>query len=1543
MTEFGNLLRYYRRNCTDPERGGSLTQERLGEFIGRYLGDLGFTGAAISNWENGRSAPSQNDRLVLLALVKALHHCGGLPGLVDANRLLAAGNYLTLLSSDIQEIDPAWFEDECQAQAIPEESAAIVTEQRWARLKPFLPETLYRQMELAPREGRQLLCLDQLKQLLRTVATYLPHHLALSLLKNDTHLLDQPQGTFLAGTLLFADISGFTNLSERLRRMGGKEGAEELVRIINEYLDVMLAILFQYGGQLIKFGGDAMLCLFTGENQGAMEAIWAAWEMKDAMALHFAEVEALHEVFPLSMKVGHSSGLLFATTVGNEIHQEYIITGSAVERTARAEAIAQRGQVIISAETYQEVKEWVQVEGLPESQEYFRVISVFSKKQAHSQSLWATIEQGLSDPALDVWEIVAQLERLAPYLPVGLLPQLVYDPRLEYVTGQHRQVTVLFANFVGMNDIIEAYGTGRASAITNVLNHYFQLMQEEAHYYGGVTNKVDLYDQGDKLMVLFGAPVAHERDARRAALAALAMQQALHRVSDPLAAVFLRQRIGVHSGFVFAGHVGSDAHHRREYTVMGDTVNLAARLMSAADAGEVLISAEVWQQIAPEFGAEALPDLKLKGISEPVAAYRLLEARDLTPRERPRRMLHAPLVGREQELQELVQLADGLLFGEGKKVIALTGEGGVGKSRLVAEWKQQVQRVTDPAQTVRWLYGYSHSYGQRTYGVFIEIIEQLINLSETDTPSDKWNKLGQLLRASQANQTQDWTNRFISQLAYLGYFLGFDLGLRQGLNEYITGLEAETLRLQTWLALADLFTYVATLQPLILILEDWHWADEASLDLLQFLVDKIDDRTPILFCLVFRAQKEHPTWQIWQSLCRDYPYCQAFSLRELGAGAGENLLMKLLQTEQTPDPALTGLMRAETDGNPLYIEEVLHRLLAEELLMEEQGVWRLARPISRTTVPDSLYQVIQSRIDDLDFGSPGARRILWLAAVLGTTFTEAALRYLFESLGREVTEFQRHMRELGNAALLERARVKAGEGELPGFRFRHGLVQQVAYENMPITHRRQYHRQVAEWIEVTRGENLQPFYECLSEHYDRANHAPKALHYHHLAGQQDTRAFANARARAHFERALELAGAASPPAAVLGQIHFELGKVLAVMGEYDQALERLKRAFELYGDTEAIAARVQICYEIGRLYERLGGQQNFQFALEWHDTGLALLPSPDMAEAALLHALAGIVWLRRGDFSTAENNANQSLAIGQQAGARSETGFAHRLLSICLHAQGRLQEAMVHCQHSIDICAERSDLIGLAKDYANQGVLALEMDDWRQAQQAYLQAIAVLEQVGDRFQLARASCNLGDLYFHLGDLAQGLAYANQGLALYARIGSPQGQIFAHAVIAALLWRAGDLLAARQHLDEAQALIDQHDIAMHQPMISRWSAQVYLTAGESDQAKAEIERALAFQADMQADEIEPLQRLRAQVLAEQGQKQQAIEILEASLQRLQEAGLQYQTGQALLSLAQMLTKSEAAQAQRYAENARAIFASLSASLDEAKAAMLLSSF
>ena len=1412
---------------------------------------------------------------------------------------------------------------------------SALTDKDWKRMQKYLPAEIY-------QEKHEATCLARMNQLLRAVVTYLPRHVALELLQEP--VVAENKGRFLEGTLLFADLAEFTSLSEKLRKLDGQAGAEKLVQIINKYLDTMLHILFRYDGLLIRFGGDALLCLFTGNDhdQGAMNAVSAAWEMKQAMNEHLGENKLSQEIFPLSMKAGSNSGRLFAAHIGTPEHMEYILTGPAVERTAQAESAADAGEILVSRETYQLIEDYVQVQELAGNPGFYRVKGVHSAPVATGRDRWRKIEGILSGFRADLCALAERLDALTPYLPTGILSQLVYDPQQGQIEGQYRQVTILFANIVGMSKIMHARGDDEAG-ITFDLSQYFQAMQEEVQYYGGVINKVDLYDQGDKLVITFGAPVAHEKDTQRAVLTALAMQNALKRLPSPTAK-FLSQRIGINTGFVFAGNVGSPECNQREYTVMGDDVNLAARLMSAAKPGQILISQNVWDKTQSYCMAEELAPTKVEGKSGLIPLYLLQKARDIREARDLSRLIHSDVVGRTTELDHLLEWFHDLVSGAGRQIVAIIGEAGVGKTRLVKEWQREAETGETPGSAT-WLTSCGHAYGQKANGIFVEIVEQLLAFADDDTPEERWNKLSARVEDTCARSAPGWFEEFSTRLAYLGHFLALDLSMARDLSERITPLEAEKLLLQTRLVICDLLEHAAQEQPLILILDDLHWADKASLDMLKFILNKISDDAPLFFCLIYRLQKERPIWQAWQEIERSHPDCHSMSLQELGDANGRQLLFNLLQTGQLAQDFQAMILK-ETNGNPLYVEEVLCSLIEKgAIVRQDGGGWRIAQSVEQIDVPDTLQQIIQSRIDELDFGSsPGSRRVLWMASVIGEEFTEDVLRHLFTGAGRQEHEMSVHIRELMNAAMIQKVKIVEAGRPRWAYQFRHGLVRQVAYENILVNKQREYHGRVGSYLEEKHCQDLERHYHRLAYHYDQGEQWEKAFEYHRLAGQRDAQAYANHEAASHLQRAIEIAGHVDPGVEALAQVHSEMGKVLSIMGEFDNGLEHLERACDLLegiSDEAAKLSRARVCYHIGRTYEQKGGSENLATALKWQGKGLAVLPQVPTAEAALLHVLGGIIGVRQDDLDRVVRESEQALSIAQVAGARSELGAAHRLLSVSARARGRLDSAMEHCQRGIEVDQGLSDLIALAKDYSNQGVIALDMGNWQLAKEADLKAIGILERVGEKYQLAITCCNLADKYRCLGDLAVGLDYARRGLDIFTRIGSSQGTIFAHAVLAPLFWRQGDLEQARSQLLKARELIEAQETTAFEPDVGRWLAQVYLTEGDIGRAEAEIQALLAPGTKL-GIEAEPIHRLRGQILAAQGKLAEAAQVLQESLKRLEQDQAVYEMACTLLALAEVLAQMEgkAPEARACAERARRIFADLSAKLDLQEAGELV---
>ncbi|MCK5642533.1 MAG: adenylate/guanylate cyclase domain-containing protein, partial [Gammaproteobacteria bacterium] len=435
------------------------------------------------------------------------------------------------------------------------------------------------------------------RSLLKSIVAYIPELIVEQRIV-DPHLPDV-HGQFHQGTLVFADISGFTTMSEKLSELG-KEGAEELNGILNRHFTRMLDITLPHRGAQLKFGGDSMFLLFLGQ-QHAARAVRCALQMQQAME-EFGQLSTSQGIFRLEMSIGINSGELFAASVGSPRDRLYcIFTGREVNRTAKIEAAANAGEILIGCGTLHELSGNVKVGQGREG--YYQVRSLSARLKS-ILPYEVDLKEGLSESAIEV---------LASYLPPRLVERLRDNPERAGVEGEHRRVTVMFVNLLGTSAAIEQYGADRVRALTQLLNDYFLMVHAVVNKYEGVLVGCDINTTGDKLLITFGSPVAHEDDDERAVLCAQEIKQLLAGSNLPF-----KQRIGINSGYVFTGELGSP--WRKEYTVMGDQVNVAARLMSVAQEGQILMGHSTYQGVAGKFVLQAQQPVKVKGKSQPVAA-----------------------------------------------------------------------------------------------------------------------------------------------------------------------------------------------------------------------------------------------------------------------------------------------------------------------------------------------------------------------------------------------------------------------------------------------------------------------------------------------------------------------------------------------------------------------------------------------------------------------------------------------------------------------------------------------------------------------------------------------------------------------------------------------------------------------------------------------------------------------------------------------------------------------------------------------------------
>ncbi len=1380
-----------------------------------------------------------------------------------------------------------------------------------ADLRDCLPASLQRQCLLGSEITAPHPCAQYLTALLRAVSTYLPRQVVVPLLANPDR--GKVEGTFTHGTVMFADISGFTAMSEQLSQLG-KQGAEEITAIVNRFFAALLEVTGHHRGDLLKFGGDALI-VFFGDQGHAHRACLAALQMQDTMS-RFSKTSTSQGVFRLRMSIGLGTGPLFMAKLGSEAGMEFAVMGQGMARMAQAEDRALAGEIFIDVDTYRAAADQVNVQ---EAEGGFYQLLAFRGSPDLSgvskDPLVAFLASPMGDDILP-W-IAATAQRicaLSLFLPPGLMDKIKLDPERIAIGGEYRPVTVFFANFYGIDEIIAELGEARSAEITAILNTHFTTMRRIIAKYGGVVNKVDTYAVGHRIMTLFGAPRAHIDDPERAVRAALEMQDAMAAFAElntSCGRFCLKQRIGINTGLVFAGNVGSLT--RQEYSVMGDEVNLAARLMAVANEGQVVISPSTARQSGSAFLLHEQAPVRVKGKSLPVHNYEVLglqEARDRGVRGRDLR----PLIGRDEEWQTIHALTDASLAGE-THVLSIVGDVGMGKSRLL---ELLLTHLSDEHGAVS-ISAACPSFGRHTpYLPWLDVLRTMFGFEPADSNQAKLEKVETLLQ--EADPTwRDWTP-----------LMGQLLGLEAPESDLVSALDAQTRQRMIFRTVIGLVDRVASEQPLLLALDDLQWSDDTSVELVNHVARQITDR-PLLLVLAHRPEEGLDA----TLAVADLPGHTGITLRELSDVDSLRLLDVLLPTTPQMPPNLKQVILNRARGNPLFIEEVAHSLIENYLTLDEEtGTYRARTDLGQIEVPDSVNRVIMSRIDRLDESS---RNVLRVASVIGQRFEQWLLNSIYPY--RHISgELQERLDELSEREILD--------GPLPEllYLFRHVLTREVAYESLLYADRRQLHRRIGESIEGQRGDRLAEYWEVLAYHFSIAEGWEKALNYHLQAARKAQSIYANEAAIHHFHQALQAAEhvAGSEDRQLLA--HEGLGDVLDTTGEYDGALNHIYQAQDLvmavgFFPRDTARRLADLCRKVASIYRK---KSNYETALDWLSGGLIALEGMKAIEVARIYIGGAAVYRRQGKNEEAIDWCQKSLGVASQIQTRDgkqAMARAYYNLGGIYTRQGDLARAVEFCCRSLEVYEEIDDIVGQSQAHINLANAYFEQGDWPRVTQHYLHALEMTRKIGDVYSQALITLNLGGVYLNQGDLDRAAGYYQQSLEMWQELGSNYAIALLHNNMGAVALRKGDL-------DEATTLL-QRSLEMFQEIgSSDFLAEVYrhqalghLGRGALDAALdcAQRSLAVALEQEMQLEEGATRRVLGQVHMARQGPHlAQAEQELRESLRILEGLNSQYEIGKTLFQLARLyLMRGEHAPMQRYLRQAKGIFEELGARLDLAE--------
>jgi class 3 adenylate cyclase/tetratricopeptide (TPR) repeat protein len=1127
---------------------------------------------------------------------------------------------------------------------------------------------------------------------------YVPYHVAEDILR---HPDQDPVGREkrFEAVALFADVSGFTKISEALGK-AGRAGTEELTTILNSYFDPMIDLIQSYGGIIGKFGGDAMTVLFpyTPEERAAVvrRAIQCALDMQANMHRYEAILTSAG-TFKLAMKAGLAMGPVFCATAGDlAVRLEYLIAGYVLDCCADAEHHASQGEVVVHNAMLADAGPLIIVE----QRDGFSCVGALADAAAPAPLV--RLDQAASETS--AWALQC-------YLPPAIA-QLITAGQTGFI-NEHRKVTVLFVSFGGFD---YDHDPGVGARLQTYLLQVIRIVQ----YYDGYLNKVDMGDKGSKYIVLFGAPVAHENDEERATRCAL----------DLLAIPDTPTRIGINTGFVFCGQVGSDA--RREYTVMGDGVNLAARLMQAAAPSQILISGTVRRKLPNTFNCENLQPLRVKGKSQPIEVCAVQGVQGQVRASLNESGYALPMIGRQAQLQQVREWLQRARDGRGQ-VAGISAEAGMGKSRLMAEIAKEAA-----AQGCVYYTGECESYGTNiSYLVWHAIWQDFFGIDPESSPDTQRARLETELAAIDP------------ALARRMPLLGPVLNLPIPDNDLTQSLDAQLrVELQQSMLLACARARAAVI-PQLFFLEDCHWIDPLSAQLLEFIGRNVSD-LPIMLVLLYRPPDEehNPV----AALAR-FSYFHEIRLGEFSTEEAHRLIeLKLAQlfgTDRAAPPELVDRLATKAQGNPFYIEEMVNLIHDRGIDPQDQRAWQAVE------LPDSLHSLIMSRIDQL---RENEKITLKVASVIGRTFKARWLWGAYPPVGTpEETRLY-----LDRLSRLDLTPLDKLEPELE-YLFKHITTQEVAYESLAFSMRAILHENVGDYIEQTYRGTLDRYLDVLALHYGRSRNADKQRIYFVRAGDAARVTYANEAALDYYQRALPLL-----PAAEQSDLKRKLGEIWQLIGQWDDAETSYRDGLALAESVGAEALQAQCQSALGWL---LWHKKSYDEALRWlrraEETFQRLGDGQGVAQAI---GRAGYVFWEQGDYATALDHFERQLQIASESGHQASIAEAVGNIGIIHMDQGDYTRALACYERQRQIAHSighrQSELYAIG----NMGSVYLDRGDAARALEYLAEALQIANEIGYLRATAMITSNGSSVYALQGDFERALACCEQALAIGMELG-----------------------------------------------------------------------------------------------------------------------------------------------------------------------------
>jgi class 3 adenylate cyclase/tetratricopeptide (TPR) repeat protein len=868
----------------------------------------------------------------------------------------------------------------------------------------------------------------------------------------------------------------------------------------------------------------------------------------------------------------------------------------------------------------------------------------------------------------------------------------------------------------------------------DIMNEAFEYLTGPVYRYEGTVARL----MGDAILAFFGAPTSHEDDPQRAVLAGLDIVSSIAPFREQIKQEYgfdFDVRMGINTGPVVVGDVGSA--QASEYTAMGDAVNVAARMEQTATPGTVQIAESTYNLIAPLFDFESLGGVEVKGKNEPVPSYRALNPKVEPGRLRGIEGLDSPLVGRDAELATLREILDGAVQGRGH-IVTLIGEAGLGKSRLMAEVRAEWE-----AQGRFWAEGRGVAYDMnRPYGVFFHLAHRLCGLDDSDTPAEAHEKI----KRAFAEFPEDDRDQAVQATEMLLAVQGLDR----------PDLQGDAFKREVFAAMRGIWR-IAGSQCTVLVMDDIHWADAESTELLLHLVELVEE-VPIVFICAFRPDRQANSWRFRQQVEADFPHLYTeIALQPLKGDDTQALVDNLLAISDLPVQARQ-LILEKTEGNPFFIEEVVRTLIDSGVVVRDESGehWRATSAIENIAIPDNLQALLISRIDRLD---SEARRTLQVASVIGRSFYYQVLKRVSD----ESVALDRQLSTLQRVELIrEAARVPDVE-----FMFRHELTRQAAYDSILRRSRPQFHRQVGEAMEEVFAGRLDEESHRLAYHFGEAKDDDRALWYSVSAANNAAHLYANNEAVRHYGRALEIAERLGLESKVIADLATKRGRTLELASRLDEALESYE-ALEKQGresgdkvlELAGIIPQGTLLALLNKLSDPFKAKTLSQYGLD-----LAEELDDPRGKAKTLWNLMLSCYFGAGTNAEGIEFGERSIAIAREHGLKEELAYALNDINRPYFEEGEPEKAAAALSESASLWRELNNLPMLADNMDAMADQYVFMGRMEEARALLDESLALCRSIGNTWAEAVGVLTRSFMELEAAEYGAALASTYEGEAL----------------------------------------------------------------------------------------------------------------------------------------------------------------------------------